>query len=73
VPVACVAYMVVLPSLILLRPLPLLPLAGQTCLRIWDAFFAEGDKILFRIALALLKLNEGLLSLPFRPASLLAP
>ena len=33
-----------------------LPLA--TTLRVWDAFFHEGTKILFRIGIALLKLNE---------------
>merc|ERR1712050_125068 len=38
----------------------------STVVRIWDIFLAEGVKIIFRIALALLKLNqEALLSQPF--------
>ena len=30
----------------------------ETVLRIWDAIFYEGNKILFRVALGLLKLNQ---------------
>lgn len=30
----------------------------ETVLRVWDAFFYEGSKILFRISLALFKLSE---------------
>lgn len=30
----------------------------ETCLRVWDALFHEGPKILFRVALALLKMHE---------------
>ena len=30
----------------------------ETVLRIWDAVFYEGTKILFRVALGLLKLNQ---------------
>merc|ERR1719277_2027143 len=38
----------------------------STVIRVWDIFLAEGVKIIFRIALALLKLNqEMLLSQPF--------
>lgn len=31
----------------------------ETTLRVWDVFFLEGSKTLFRIALAILKLGEG--------------
>ena len=31
----------------------------ETVLRIWDAIFYEGNKILFRVALGLLKLNQA--------------
>lgn len=31
---------------------------SETVARIWDALFNEGPKILFRVALALLKLEE---------------
>ena len=31
----------------------------ETVLRVWDCLFAEGSKVLFRVALALLKLNES--------------
>merc|ERR1712151_332277 len=38
----------------------------STVVRVWDIFLAEGVKIIFRIALALLKLNqESLLSQSF--------
>ncbi|CAG8545398.1 14057_t:CDS:2 [Dentiscutata erythropus] len=30
----------------------------ETLLRVWDCFFYEGNKILFRVALAILRLNE---------------
>ncbi|CAG8618779.1 32424_t:CDS:10, partial [Racocetra persica] len=30
----------------------------ETLLRVWDCFFYEGNKILFRVALAIFKLNE---------------
>jgi hypothetical protein len=30
----------------------------QLTLRIWDIFFIEGKKVLYRIALAILKINE---------------
>eukprot|EP01102_Stenamoeba_stenopodia_P017270 TRINITY_DN6163_c0_g1_i1.p1 TRINITY_DN6163_c0_g1~~TRINITY_DN6163_c0_g1_i1.p1 ORF type:complete len:947 (-),score=304.27 TRINITY_DN6163_c0_g1_i1:204-3044(-) len=30
----------------------------ETTLRVWDAFFMEGSKVLFRVALALLKLKQ---------------
>ena len=30
----------------------------QTLIRIWDCFLLEGPKVLFRFALAILKLNE---------------
>jgi len=33
----------------------------ETVLRVWDVFFNEGNKILFRIGLALLKANEKVL------------
>ena len=31
----------------------------ETVLRIWDVLFYEGSKILFRVALGLLKLNQA--------------
>ena len=30
----------------------------ELTLRIWDVFFIEGKKIMYRVALAVLKLNE---------------
>ena len=30
----------------------------ELTLRIWDIFFIEGQKILYRVALAILKINE---------------
>lgn len=30
----------------------------ELTLRIWDIFFIEGNKILFRIGLAIMKINE---------------
>ncbi|KAJ4460309.1 putative TBC1 domain family member 2B [Paratrimastix pyriformis] len=40
-------------------PTAIVPLADETTLRIWDAIYAEGDKILFRVALAIMKQAEG--------------
>ena len=37
----------------------------------WDALFNEGPKLLFRVALALLKLHEGLLLAKQDPGELL--
>lgn len=34
-------------------------LPTETVLRVWDMFFNEGDKVLFRIAIGLLKLHEA--------------
>lgn len=34
-------------------------LPAETAVRIWDVLFLEGPKILFRVALALFKQNEG--------------
>ena len=31
----------------------------ETVLRIWDCLFSEGSKVLFRVCLAILKLNEA--------------
>jgi hypothetical protein len=31
----------------------------QTLFRVWDVFFVEGHDTLFRVALAILKLNEA--------------
>ena len=33
----------------------------QTAARVWDALLNEGPKVLFRVALALLKTNEPML------------
>ncbi len=33
----------------------------QTAMRVWDSLLCEGPKILYRVSLALLKTNEGLL------------
>ena len=33
----------------------------QTAARVWDALLNEGPKVLFRVALAVLKTNEGAL------------
>lgn len=33
----------------------------QTAARVWDALLKEGPKVLFRVALALLKANEATL------------
>lgn len=37
----------------------ILPLYDQSALRILDCFLLEGHKILFRVALAILKVNEA--------------
>jgi hypothetical protein len=34
-------------------------LPTETVLRVWDMFFNEGDKVLFRIAIGLLKMHEA--------------
>lgn len=31
----------------------------ETVMRIWDAFFNEGNKVLFRVVLAMIRLNEA--------------
>ena len=38
-------------------------LSTRLMLRVWDLLFYEGSTVLFRIALAILKLKVGLLSL----------
>ena len=34
-------------------------LPTESALRVWDMFFNEGDKVLFRIAIGLLKMHEA--------------
>lgn len=37
-------------------------LLAQTVLRIWDCLFYEGSKILFRVALTLIRHNQALIA-----------
>lgn len=49
-------------------------LRPEVTLRIWDMFFNEGTKVLFRIAAALFKLHEKeLIAVKVRYLSLLLP
>lgn len=43
----------------------------ETTLRVWDSLFLEGTKVLFRIALALLKMHEPALLITDNPGDLL--
>lgn len=46
-------------------------LPAETTLRVWDSLLLEGPKVLFRVALALLKMNEPLLLIADNPGDLL--
>ncbi|EFN58503.1 hypothetical protein CHLNCDRAFT_56888 [Chlorella variabilis] len=46
-------------------------LPSETAARVWDALLHEGTKVLFRVALALLKLHEGALLAQDNPGELL--
>jgi hypothetical protein len=46
-------------------------LPAETAIRVWDALLHEGTKVLFRVGLALLKVNEPLLLVADNPGDLL--
>jgi hypothetical protein len=46
-------------------------LPAETAIRVWDALLHEGTKVLFRVGLALLKMNEPLLLVADNPGDLL--